>query len=195
MIWWRGNGIWALALVALIVVSAGRAIGTNLGVPLGLASAAVLVFTLQFIWDKDASAFSVPVRYWPILLLILAALAFFGRRPNTNVHTDIEVTKLVAEIQSSLPRMFGANVRLEQVSYKDKTLHYEAKALSRFDRASSESAGFEQLALKTYCDSAKTLVKNDISVHYTVGIPQRSLNDRIENYSFTFNPASCKASS
>jgi hypothetical protein len=79
MIWWRGKGIWALALVALVVVSAGKAFGTTTGTAVGLASAAVLVFLLREFWGEEASAFFVPVRFWPVLLLVLSAFTFVKR--------------------------------------------------------------------------------------------------------------------
>lgn len=193
MIWWRGNGIWALTLVALIVFSAGRAIGTSFGVPLGLASAAVLVFVTGPIWDKEASAFSIPVRYWPIVLLIVAALAFFDSRSKAKLHPQDDMTKVLAEIEGSLPYMVGDNIRAEQVTYKDKTLRYDAKALAWFDSPSAESSVFERLALKKYCDTDKLLLQRKISVEYAVKIPPRSLNDRVQNYAFTLSPASCNA--
>lgn len=193
MIVWRGNGIWALMLVALVIVSAGKAWDGGLGVSIGLASAALLVFLLRGVWDEGASAFFVPVRFWPVLLLILAALALFDRRPGTQPPPADKMHKAVADIQSTLPRMLSDNIRAERAEYGNKTLRYDAKALTWYDRTSSDSAKLEQLAKATYCDSAKALVQNGVSVQYDVLIPPRSLNSRTEHHAFAFSPASCTA--
>lgn len=79
MIWWRGKGIWALLFVALIGVSADRIIGVRLGVPIGLACAVVLTFLLRNFWGEESSAFSVPVRFWPVGLAVFSAITFFQR--------------------------------------------------------------------------------------------------------------------
>lgn len=76
MIWWRGKGLWALTLVALIVVSANRTLGVALGTPAGFVSAAVLVFVLREFWGEESSVYSFPVRFWPVTLLALAAVTY-----------------------------------------------------------------------------------------------------------------------
>ncbi len=77
MMWWRGQGLSLGLLVALIIVSAGRSLGNQLGVPVGCASAAVIVFGLKGWAGKGSSLYSVPVRFWPPLLITVAALAYF----------------------------------------------------------------------------------------------------------------------
>lgn len=80
MIWWKGNGMWLGLIVALIIVGAGRALGTKNGIPAGCVSAAALMFALRGSAGQDSSLFSVPVRIWPYLLLALAALTYFQGR-------------------------------------------------------------------------------------------------------------------
>lgn len=77
MMWWRGQGLWIGLLVALIIVSAGRSLGNKLGVPVGCASAAVIVFGLRGWAGNESSLYSIPVRFWPPLLIALAALTYF----------------------------------------------------------------------------------------------------------------------
>ena len=77
MMWWRGKGLWMAALVALVIVTAGR--GGPSGMAAGLAAAAVLVFVLRGWAGEESSFYSFPVRYWPPVLLGCAVLAFFGR--------------------------------------------------------------------------------------------------------------------
>ena len=74
MIWWRGSGLVALIAVALVVVGANQAFGEAHGATIGLGSAAVLVFLLKGVWDEGSSAFSIPVRFWPIGLAVLCGL-------------------------------------------------------------------------------------------------------------------------
>lgn len=78
MFWWRGNGLWMGLLVALVVVSAGKALGPA-GVPAGLAAAAVIVFCLKGVFE-NSSLYSIPWKAWPPGLLIIAALVFFSAR-------------------------------------------------------------------------------------------------------------------
>lgn len=75
MFWWRGSGLVALILVALCIVGAGKAFGEPHGATIGLGSAAALVFLLRSAWDEGSSAFSVPVRFWPIGLAVLCGLS------------------------------------------------------------------------------------------------------------------------
>ena len=78
MFWWRGNGLWMGLLVALVVVSAGKALGP-VGVPIGFASAAGILFGLKGVFE-DSSLYSVPYRAWPPVLLVLAAITYFSGR-------------------------------------------------------------------------------------------------------------------
>jgi hypothetical protein len=65
-------------LVAVCIVSANKALG-QLGVAVGCASAAVLVFTLRKVIDEESSLYSFPVRFWPPLLGGLSILSYFSR--------------------------------------------------------------------------------------------------------------------
>ena len=76
MFWWKGNGLWLGMLVALIVASASKAMGP-MGVPLGLVSAAVIVFVMRSVFE-ESSLYSVPYKAWPPLLLVLAVLTYLS---------------------------------------------------------------------------------------------------------------------
>lgn len=78
MFWWRGNGLWMGLLIALVVVSAGKALGP-VGTPVGFAAAAVIVFGLKGAFE-DSSLYSIPWKAWPPVLLVLAALLFLSAR-------------------------------------------------------------------------------------------------------------------
>lgn len=79
MFWWRGSGLVALMLVALLCVGADKAFGVSNGAPIGLASAAVVVFLFRGSWEQGSSAFSIPVRFWPAGLAVLSFLTFLER--------------------------------------------------------------------------------------------------------------------
>ena len=78
MIWWKGQGLLMGTLVALCIVSAGKAYAIH-GVTIGLGSAAVLVFLARNWIDESSSLYSIPVRFWPPLLAGLSLLTFFKR--------------------------------------------------------------------------------------------------------------------
>jgi hypothetical protein len=79
MMWWTGNGLWMGLLIGLTVTSANKAMGP-MGVPLGLLSTAVLIFVLRGGVFEDASLFSIQARFWPPLLLVVAALTYLPLR-------------------------------------------------------------------------------------------------------------------
>ena len=78
MIWWKGGGLWMGILVALVVVSAGKTFGP-VGTSIGLLTAGVIVLFMKGLVDAESSLFSVPVRFWPWLLLVLAALTYWKK--------------------------------------------------------------------------------------------------------------------
>jgi hypothetical protein len=77
MFWWRGKGLVMGLIVAVLVLGAGRQLG-KFGVPIGLTTAAVVVFGLREWAGEESSLYSVPVRIWPVVLLVFAAITFFS---------------------------------------------------------------------------------------------------------------------
>lgn len=78
MIWWKGSGLWMGILVALAIVSAQKTLGP-IGVPVGCLSAAGIVLLLKGKSEEGSALFSIPVRFWPALLVLLAAFTFIKR--------------------------------------------------------------------------------------------------------------------
>lgn len=76
--WWRGNGLWAGLLIALIVAGAGK-VGGHPGTAAGLAASAGLIFLFRESIGAESSLYSVPVRFWPPVLLVLSVLVAFGK--------------------------------------------------------------------------------------------------------------------
>lgn len=77
MIWWTGKGFAMALLVALIIVSASK--GGSTWEAIGLVASAVIVFILREWAGEESSVFSIPVRYWPPVLLVIAVLVYSGR--------------------------------------------------------------------------------------------------------------------
>jgi hypothetical protein len=65
-------------LVALIVAGAGK-VGGHPGTAAGLAASAGLIFFFRESIGAESSLYSVPVRFWPPVLLVLSVLAAFGK--------------------------------------------------------------------------------------------------------------------
>jgi hypothetical protein len=77
MFWWTGRGIWVLGIAALFVLPLQKATGGT-SIAFGLAAAAATIFFLRS-WFGESSLFSIPVRFWPALLLVLALMSAFGK--------------------------------------------------------------------------------------------------------------------
>jgi len=78
MIWWRGKGLVMGLIVAILVVGGGGAHLGKYGVAIGLVAAAVASFALKEWAGEESSLYSIPVRFWPWGLVVLAALAFIS---------------------------------------------------------------------------------------------------------------------
>jgi hypothetical protein len=77
MIWWKGKGLWLGIFVLAIIVAGGKAVGGKYGFPAGCAAAAVLTFVVSSLEGPDeepSSLYSVPMRFWPYLLIAIGAL-------------------------------------------------------------------------------------------------------------------------
>jgi hypothetical protein len=74
MIWWKGRGWWVALLVAGIIAGAQKALGNSNGLPVGALAAAVAAFLVS---DKESSFFSIPVRFFPPLLVLIAIVGYF----------------------------------------------------------------------------------------------------------------------
>lgn len=77
MIWWRGRGLWMGLLVALCIFSTGQLFG-EVGVPIGCAASAAMIFFLKD-WLGESSLYSIPARFWSLLLLGLSIVLFIKK--------------------------------------------------------------------------------------------------------------------
>jgi hypothetical protein len=77
MIWWTGYGFWIGLLISLCVYAGDKAFG-HLGGEIGLICAAVILFPLKYLFDESTSFFSVPLKFWPQLLILLFFIFLIG---------------------------------------------------------------------------------------------------------------------
>lgn len=191
--------MWAMTLVALMVLAAERALGSHRGMPLGLLAAAVSVFILKNVWEEGSSFCSLPVRYWPPCLLVLAVITFFapgtdrpGHYSDSASQADKDTATAIASFQGALPRTVYSTVRLERAEFSTNALRFGATTLPAFDGSPQAFRTFEQQARNTYCGDGKNLVKRNISVGFDIQITPRTLNDRIRYQAITLDPSACQ---
>lgn len=193
MLIWSGKGLWLAMVVALAIVSAGKGFGPW-GVTVGCASAAAIVLALSGWAGERSSFFFVRVRYWPLLLLVVALIAgveaYKNRKSPSQVAAD-EAAKAVAELRAALPRKLGEQMRLDRMDHADKTVRYQATSLIAVD--GSQRQVMTELARKHHCESAKTLWQAGIGAEFQVQIPPKTLNDRLESFAIAVLPKACEA--
>jgi hypothetical protein len=178
----------------LFLAAAPAAAAIKLGATrtaLAYAASAVLIFLLRNVIGTDSALFSIPTRFWPPLLLAVALLVQFS--PATERDAAPNVTKAVAESQASFPRMLGDQIRVNGSDFDRKTLHFGATSKTWFDGAGPQRAELEQKVLRHYCESARGLWQSNIGVSLDLSVPPRTINDRVQTYAFSVQPAQCGA--
>ena len=187
MIWWRGGGLWILFLAAGPAAAAIQLGATRTA--LAYAASAVLIFLARDVIGRESALFSIPTRFWPPLLLVVALLVQFSpARPRSETPN---VQKAVAESQAALPRALGDQIRINGSEFDRKTLHYRAASVSWFDGAGPRRAELEQQVRKHYCEGAKGLWQSNVGLELNLTVPPRSINDRVQSYAFAVEPAQC----
>jgi hypothetical protein len=190
MIWWRGGGLW-IGFFAGIPVLALNKLGTT-HIAIGYAISAAIVFMIRDWFGPGSSLFSIPTRFWPPLLLALA-LFFQFLPPGPQPVSDAE--KAMTELRTSLPRKLieKKQIRIDRSGFDNSTLHYYATSLVSFDGDSAQQAAIEQDIRKQYCEQITTLKVSSVGMALTLTVSPRSLNDRVETYSFAFQPKDCQS--
>lgn len=164
----------------------------NLGatqLALAYATSAVLLFLLRDWIGRDSALFSVPTRFWPPLIFLIALVAQFtpARQPALN-----NTQKAVAALQVSVPRMLGEKIRIDRIAFDGSALHYYATSMGWLDVTGTEQTSIEQQVRKLYCENLKALRLADISIEFQMSVPPRSLSDRVNTYSLIFYPKECQ---
>jgi hypothetical protein len=191
MIWWRGNGVWIGFFAFFPAVAMGKLGATQLA--LAYATSAVLLFLLRDWIGRDSALFSLPTKFWPPLVLLIALVVqFTSPKSSAANNTQNNTQKAVAELQASVPRMLGDQIRIDRMTYDGSTLHYFATAMVSMDVAGAGQAGIDQIVRKHYCENAKAIWQANISIVFKMVVPPRSLSDRVNSYSQTFYPSECK---
>lgn len=187
MIWWRGGGLWILFLAAAPAAAAIKLGATRTA--LAYAASAVLIFLLRNVIGRESAVFSIPTRFWPPLLLVVALLVQFS--PSAPRDPAPNLTKAVAESQAALPRVLGDEIRVNGSDFDKKTLHFGATSKSWFDSAGPQRAELEQRIRKHYCEGSKGLWQANVGIALDLTVPPRTINDKVQTYAFSVEPAQC----
>jgi hypothetical protein len=187
MIWWRGGGLWILFLAAGPAAAAIKLGATRTAI--AYAASAVLIFLLRDVIGRESALFSVPTRFWPPLLLVVALLVQLS--PPMEPRENVNLQKALAESRESFPRVLGEQIRVVSSDFDKKTLHFGAKSVAWFDGAGPQRAELEGKLRRHYCESAKGLWQSNVGVAMDLSVPPRSINDKVQNYAFAVEPAQC----
>ena len=179
--------MWILFLASAPAVAAIKLGATRTA--LAYAASAVLIFLLRNVIGRESALFSIPTLFWPPLLLIVALLVQFS--PSRAPAEVPNLQKAVAESQAALPRVLGEQIRISSSSLDKKTLYYGATATTWIDSAGPQRAELTQKLRKHYCEGAKGLWQSNVGMELNLTVPPRSINDRVQNYAFSFEPATC----
>ena len=187
MIWWRGGGLWILFLAAAPAAAAIKLGATRTA--LAYAASAVLIFLLRDVIGRESAVFSIPTRFWPPLLLVVALLVQLS--PATPPSEAPNLQKALAETQAALPRVLGDQIRISGSDFDGKRLHFGATAVGWFDAAGPRRTELEQKVRKHYCESAKGLWQSNVGIALDLTVPPRTINERLQSYAFAAEPAQC----
>ncbi len=191
MIWWRGNGLWLGLLVCLPAISAG-ALGPSM-VAAAYASSAVLIFVLRDTIGAESALYSIPTRFWPPILLVLALVIQFspGRAGQAAAKTSPQAA--IANLQGSLPRMLNKQIRMDKADFDiaSNTLQISGMALVSLDSDGAQQAALKKDLRKLYCENSKALVLAKVGVELTFSIPPRTLSDRVERQTLSLQSKDC----
>lgn len=192
VIWWRGGGLWILLLASLPTYVVSQHGSVDGGLP--LAVSAVLVYLIRNLIHRDSALFSIPARFWPPLLLVLALAVQFsppshrtasGATPLTQEH------KACAAWEQTLPGLLGAHIHIDSRAFADHTLRYAATAVASFDESAPPGPVLEERLRHAYCDPASLLSQSGVGVDMHFTFPPRSLSERVRTSAVSLAPAQC----
>ena len=181
--WWRGNGLWIAFFAFGPAVAMGKLGATRVG--LAYAMSAVLLFLIRDWIGRDSALFSIPTRFWPPLVLLIALLVQFSPSKDPEVSNT---QKSVAELQRSVPRTLGDRIRIDRIDFDgSSTLNYYATAIVPFDLDDAGKADIARQVRKHYCETEKAIWQANINIAFKISVPPKSLSDRVSSYSENFS--------
>ena len=127
-----------------------------------------------------------------VAVLAYVAFSFFGDRfkqGSSDKQVDQAMQKIAQEINAKLP-MSGPNIRVDEVSYSERTLRYGATTLPGKNLSDDDKGQFKKLALTEYCGQP-SLVKHRVAVEYTVKVSPRFDDTRPHPWVLTLSPNNC----
>jgi hypothetical protein len=127
-----------------------------------------------------------------IFFFILVGLAMkaFKHTPTVK-QADEELPKFVASERAKLPRMLTKELKIEDLSYEDRTLHVDIASLVAIEYSPSDKARLQELMRANYCDKMQAFWQSNVGVEYAVHIPPQSINDTFTTLSIAVQPKDC----
>jgi len=133
-------------------------------------------------------------RYLKVFLVAVVVIAV----AKTFIHdrqgkrADEEIPRLVAKQQAMLPVKISEQIELTDVSYENRTLHYDAKSSTWFERSPEEAQSVEQGLKTKYCKDMTAFVNAGVSVEFEIKIPPKTLNDHTSTTQVALHPGDCR---
>lgn len=129
-----------------------------------------------------------------LFVFIMAAGLLSGvylkNRAATNV--DSALPKQIAAIKASLPKMIAGDVlELQDISYENRTIHYDVLSKRWFDMARLHEEDFNRNVRTEYCTGKDKFALAKVSLDYLIRIPPQTLNDRMSSTHVILHPQDC----
>lgn len=93
-------------------------------------------------WRSFKSQFFLLVIFVPIMML--------ARQGKLHL-ADNDIPRRVASIRTTLPQKLGDSLELQNISYENRTIHYDVIAMSFFEKSTFEEGAFHDAVLNQYC--------------------------------------------
>lgn len=191
MFWWRGNGLMIGLLASLPAVAVTQA-GASYPA-LAYAASAAMIFLMRGTLGAESSLFSIPTRFWPPLLLIVALIVQFSPASDKKSMAKNDLLYKISEIQASLPLRVGEQVRLDRVELQGSTLNGHATSMGTPGSVQAKRVTHEQALRQHYCEKLDYLWKANIGLSVKINVPPKTLSDRVETFMVSVSPPSCQA--
>jgi hypothetical protein len=125
-----------------------------------------------------------------IIIIVGAVLKTFTHRA-AEKHADDEIPKLVASEQAKLPRMITKELRMDNLTYENRTLRVDVATLVTIEYSSSDKAKLQELMRTNYCQNMKAFWQSNVGIEYALQIPPRSISDHLTTFTIAVQPTDC----
>lgn len=106
---------------------------------------------------------------------------------------DAKITESIEQARKELPKVIGDAIRLDNISYANRTVHYDAVVLANANIDDSRKAAFQTALKEKYCQGNMQLyAKAGVSVEYAITF--ESVFYKTIEWDFKAVPADCPRS-